>query len=246
MKRNSWSQAALGAALLVGAPITAEAQEVEVTGNVSITSDYAFRGISQTLEKPAVQGGLDASGPFGLYLGVWGSSVNFGEDITSGPRAQVELDLYGGVATSVAGFGLDAGLLYYAYPGASDARGYDFWEAYTGLSRGMGPVTAELYGAYSPDFFAASGTGLFGSAKVGSAIPGTPLGLEASVGRQMIDDHTAFGAPDYTVWSVGASAGVFGSTIGGTVTGTDLSESDCFGGSELCRARVIVSISRGV
>src|SRR5690554_6265151 len=73
------------------------------SANVAVTTDYTFRGISQTLEEPAVQGGMDLEHPSGLYLGTWGSSVNFGEDLTAGPRAQLELDVYGGFAPSIAG-----------------------------------------------------------------------------------------------------------------------------------------------
>ena len=57
---------------------------------MAITSDYVYRGISQTLEEPALQGGFDVGTAFGGYLGVWGSSVNFGEDLGVGPRAQAQ------------------------------------------------------------------------------------------------------------------------------------------------------------
>jgi uncharacterized protein (TIGR02001 family) len=247
MKRFVSGAAGVAAAILLSA-LGSEAygQEVEVSGNVAIASDYAFRGISQTLEKPAVQGGFDLSVPVGLYAGVWGSSVNFGEDLAGGARAQMELDVYGGFAPSVGGFDLDVGLLYYAYPGAFSGYNYDFFEAYGGLARTFGPLTAGLVGAWSPDFFAASGRGLLGAVEISAAAPGWPVGLDASVGRQIIEDNEAFGTPDYTVWSIGLSTELFGSTVGGMVTGTDLNRSDCFGGDDLCRARVIVSVSRGL
>jgi uncharacterized protein (TIGR02001 family) len=222
-------------------------QELEVSGNVAITSDYAFRGISQTLEKPAVQGGFDVGAPFGLYFGMWGSSVNFGEDdLAIGGRAQMELDVYAGIAPEIGGFALDLGMLYYAYPGAFSGYDYNFLELYGGIGREVGPVSTGLTGAYSPDFFAASGTGLFGAITLGAEVPGTPVALEGSLGRQSIEDNDAFGTPDYTVWSLGLSTDLFGSTLGAMVTGTDLSESECFGGSDLCKARVIVSLSRAL
>src|SRR5688500_15812419 len=70
----------------------APAPACALTGNVGITTDYAFRGISQTLREPALQGGVDLTGPAGMYAGIWGSSLNFGEDLEAGPRAQVEVD----------------------------------------------------------------------------------------------------------------------------------------------------------
>jgi uncharacterized protein (TIGR02001 family) len=244
MKRWTCGAAVIAAGILV--VTSAGAQEVEVSGNVMITSDYAFRGISQTLEKPAVQGGLDITGPLNLYVGAWGSSVNFGEDLSGGSRAQMELDVYFGIAPTVAGVDLDVGLLYYAYPGAASVRSYNFLEAYAGVARSFGDLSFGLNGAYSPDFFAASGTGVFGSASVSALIPGAPLAVEASVGRQAIEDNAAFGTPDYTVWSAGVSADYFGASFGATVTGTDLKEADCFGGSDLCKTRVIVSVSRAL
>jgi uncharacterized protein (TIGR02001 family) len=224
----------------------ANAQELEVTGNVAITSDYAFRGLSQTLEQPAVQGGLDVAAPFGLYAGVWGSSINFGEDLDGADRAQMELDIYGGIAPSAGGFDFDLGLLYYAYPGALSGLDYNFLEAYAGVAREVGPVSLGLNGAYSPDFFAASGTGVFGSVDASVALPFAPVSVDGSVGMQAIEDNDAFGTPDYTVWSVGLSTEVYGTGIGGAVTGTDLSVSECFGGSDLCKTRVILNVSRAL
>jgi uncharacterized protein (TIGR02001 family) len=85
------------------------------SGNVAMASDYSFRGISQTDRKPAIQGGLDLAHPSGIYLGTWGSSVNFGEDLSAGQRAQMELDVYGGLRRSVAGLvDLDLNATYYA------------------------------------------------------------------------------------------------------------------------------------
>ncbi len=46
---------AVASALTMGASVAS----AEITGNVALTSDYKFRGISQTDESPAIQGGLD-------------------------------------------------------------------------------------------------------------------------------------------------------------------------------------------
>jgi uncharacterized protein (TIGR02001 family) len=224
---------------------TAEAQ-VEVTGNVAIASDYAFRGISQTLEKPAIQGGLDLGLPSSLYAGVWGSSVNFGEDLLAGPRAQMELDFYGGIAPSISGFDVDLGAIYYAYPGAAGGRDYNFFEAYAGVGRGFGVVSTGLDVAYSPDFFGGSGAGLWTGASASAEVPGLPVALEATFGRQAIDDNATWGTPNYNAWSLGAGTDVLGATIGATVAGTSLRSAECFGGSDLCGTRVIFSIARGL
>jgi len=228
----------LGSAGLAGAQ--------EVTGNVAITSDYTFRGVSQTLEKPAIQGGLDLEGPKGAYLGAWGSSVNFGEDLSGGARAQVELDFYGGFAPSFAGLDLDLGIIYYAYPGAASGRAYDFLEGVIGASREIGPISTGVTGAYSPDFFGGSGSAVFAGLEASTTLTQAPLSLAGSYGLQKIEKNDVFGTPDYAVWTAGVSAELLGSTVGAMVTGTDMSTEDCFGGSDLCRTRLIVSIARGM
>ena len=103
------------------------AQEVAVSGNVALTTDYAFRGISQSDESPAVQGGFDAAfGDSGVYAGAWASNINFG---TGG--ANLELDLYGGYKFAVGGIAMDVGVIGYFYPGASDDTAeLDYYEAY--------------------------------------------------------------------------------------------------------------------
>ena len=138
--------AALAASVLTVAPAIAQ-EEVEPTflggtfsANVAITTDYTFRGISQTFGDPAVQGGIDWGSDL-FYAGTWASTVNFndsfdtlaagvasGLDISpnlldtadSGPSdgSQVEIDLYGGFTPSVGNLSLDFGVIYYLYAGA--------------------------------------------------------------------------------------------------------------------------------
>ena len=69
---------ALGlAACCFTAPVAAQ----EVTGNVALTTDYIFRGVTQTDGGPAISGGFDVDAD-GFYVGVWGSSVDFSDDTT--------------------------------------------------------------------------------------------------------------------------------------------------------------------
>ncbi|HIL91457.1 MAG TPA: hypothetical protein EYG50_01690, partial [Cycloclasticus sp.] len=86
------------------------ASALELSGNVALTTDYVWRGVSQTDGAPAIQGGFDADLGNGLYAGVWASNVDFGSDASS------EVDVYAGWAGQVAGFDLDVGVLHYAYP----------------------------------------------------------------------------------------------------------------------------------
>jgi uncharacterized protein (TIGR02001 family) len=243
MRRISWG---FGLVVLLAGPAAAQQTAGGVSewlsGNVSVTSDYTFRGISQTLQQPALQGGIDINHPTGFYLGTWGSNVNFGEDLATGPRAQVELDAYGGFGGSLGGVAdLDLGAVYYMYPGAG-GRGYNFLEFGLGASRGVGPLGVGLSALYSPNFFAESGTGVYYGATVD--IPVSVFTFSGSLGRQLIEDNEAFGTPDYTDWGATASVGLWGLNLGGGVVGTSLNREQCFGGDNICRTRAVISLSR--
>jgi uncharacterized protein (TIGR02001 family) len=90
------------------------------TGNMTIISDYRFRGISQTFGKPAIQGGIDYSHASGFYLGNWNSNVS---DSAGYPGGNIEMDFYGGWKNTWGDYGLDVGLLEYYYPGSNAAGG---------------------------------------------------------------------------------------------------------------------------
>jgi uncharacterized protein (TIGR02001 family) len=220
----------------------AAASAVSVTGNVGITTDYAFRGISQTLREPALQGGVDLVGPYGMYAGIWGSSLNFGEDLAAGPRAQVEVDGVVGIAPQLFGVNWQLGGVYYAYPGAAKSRNYDYVELVLGAGRSFGPAAVKLSGAYSPDFFAASGTGMYMGGTLSFTLP-MKFSADVAAGRQLIEDHAAFGAGDYTHWQAGLSAVLLGLKLSAAYATTDLSAAECFNGMDLCEGRVIFGFS---
>ena len=123
---------------VVEAPVVEESA-LEISANLAITSNYVWRGMTQTANSPAVQGGIDL-GYKGFYLGTWGSNVEFGDTANN-----LEADFYGGYAGEIGGFGYDIGYIYYAYPNESDAFNFD--EAYVGLSYDFG--VAAVNGKYS-------------------------------------------------------------------------------------------------
>ncbi|WP_249937202.1 TorF family putative porin [Roseateles sp. DAIF2] len=144
--------AACAATLSLGAALPVQAQEASpLTFNVSLTSDYRYRGISQSRFKPALQGGLDYAHASGFYLGVWGSTIKWIKDIPGGD-ADVEVDLYGGFKTQVAeGLTLDLGLLSYVYPSNKlSPTSANTTELYAALS--YGPVTAKYSHAVTDTF----------------------------------------------------------------------------------------------
>jgi uncharacterized protein (TIGR02001 family) len=92
-----------------------------LTANVNIASSYRFRGIDQTFNQPAIQGGFDLSMPYGFYIGNWNSNVNGYSAAVGG--GNIEMDLYGGWKYAFTeDIGLDTGLMNYFYPGSKTSQ----------------------------------------------------------------------------------------------------------------------------
>ncbi len=117
MQKNKLLVAALGALFALPA-LAADAPPYTITSNVSLVSDYLYRGISQTGANPAIQGGFDVAHASGVYVGVWGSNISWLSDGGVAANASVELDTYFGFRSSFAtDFSYDVGYLRYNYPG---------------------------------------------------------------------------------------------------------------------------------
>lgn len=111
--------ASLALPSLAFAQAAAPASPHSFTGNVGLFSQYVFRGLSQTNEDPAIQGGLDYSHSSGLYAGTWASNVSWLKDAGAYTSSSMEWDFYGGFKGAIGGsdFTYDVGFLYYYYPG---------------------------------------------------------------------------------------------------------------------------------
>lgn len=104
-----------------------------LSANVGLTSNYLWRGVSQTDDAAAVSGGIDYAHDSGFYVGTWASNVDFGDD------ASYELDFYAGFGNDIGdtGFAYDVGYIYYAYPDSNEVDSdneYDFSEVYATIS----------------------------------------------------------------------------------------------------------------
>ena len=82
-----------------------------VSANVGITSNYIWRGVSQSDDKMSISAGADYSNDSGFYAGVWAASVDFNDD------TNFEYDLYTGFQFDVDNITFDLGYLYYGYQG---------------------------------------------------------------------------------------------------------------------------------
>jgi uncharacterized protein (TIGR02001 family) len=184
-----------------------------LSANVSLTSNYVFRGISQTGGEPAIQGGLDYTHASGLYLGTWGSNVSWLTEFQGYNSGSMELDVYGGYRNSIGPVGYDVGAIRYMYPGSkkdgvvgawtSEIYGSLGWKWFTAkyshyLSDSVFGVGPNTNGSYYLD--------LSGSVPVGE----TGLTLGAHWGTfnfkkdgQFIDAYGV--SPDYDDWKVSAT-----------------------------------------
>ena len=156
------SLAGASALAQTAAPAAAAAPDSTISYNIGATTDYRYRGISQTGKKPALNGGIDYAHSSGFYLGTWASTITWLKDTTANPnttKGPIEIDLYGGYKGALAeGVGYDLGGLYYWYAGNNLKKT-------PGL---VSPNTFELYGALTVGIVTAkyshATTNLFGTA----------------------------------------------------------------------------------
>lgn len=239
---------------------------IEVSGSVALVSDYRFRGVSQTDEEMAIQGGVTISHESGLYGGAWASNLS-GWGTFGG--ANIELDLYGGYKFDLGSGTLDVGVTWYMYPGGADTT--DFAEGFAKLSGTAGPVSLLAGVAYAPkqealgnfsatpqsDGGSEDNLYLWGDASAG--LPGTPATLKAHIGYS--DGNPGLGpngtsiAPTgkYWDWLLGVDVAVGPLTLGVAYTDTDISEAESAyllpnfastkDGSSIAAGQVVFSVS---
>ena len=128
---------ALAAVLATGTMFTTVAQAVTIEGNVGLTTDYIWRGMTQSDGESSFSGGVDLSTESGFYAGTWVGDVRD----TAGVGASYELDVYAGYAGEAGSINYDVGYIQYMYPDVDDDQ--DFGEVYVGL--GTGPVSITYY-----------------------------------------------------------------------------------------------------
>ncbi|QYK02221.1 TorF family putative porin [Shewanella psychrotolerans] len=126
--------------LALSAALIAPIAQAEVSGEIGVTNDYRFRGVSQTAGEFAVQAGIDYSMENGFFVGAWGSNVDF-DDPEDENGANIEIDLYVGYAGAIGEeVEYDVTLLYYTYPGDDVSQDY--------LEGTIGFYFADLHAAY--------------------------------------------------------------------------------------------------
>ena len=191
------------------------APESSLSYNVGATTDYRYRGISQTRLKPAVQGGVDYADKSGFYVGAWASSIKWIKD--AGGDASAEVDVYGGYKGAVGDVAYDVGFLRYQY---------------SGHKLEVSPNTNEIYGAVTYGMFTAkyshATSNLFGFADSKNSYYvdlsvtldlGEGYSLVPHVGYQSVKNNATFSYTDYSL-TLGKDLGN-GLSATAAVVGTD-------------------------
>ena len=225
---------ALAVAAIAAAPVAAQA--VEVSGNVTLATDYSFRGVTQTDNKGAIQGGFDVASESGVYAGIWASNVNFGTDTST------EMDYYIGWAGDIAeGVSIDLGYIYFDYEGDSE---FDYQEF--AVSLGMGDFTIgvnysdEYLGDGGPDF-------LYPYVDYSLSLP-EDFALDFHVGYNDMDEEGLIEADEdsYTDWSITLSKSFSGLDFALAYVDTTIDDLFGTGSDEGADGRVIFSISKSL
>jgi len=187
-----------------------ERERPEFSANVALTTDYVFRGFSQTEEGPAIQGGFDVTYKM-FYAGVWASNLDFGGDDFNNDIANIEIDVYAGITHKFGAVEADLGVIYYAYPGAEDAAGeFDYLEVKFGLSGDLTDkigLSGTLY--YSPEYFGETGETLTYEGGISIALGTYGRFSPTFTGTIGYTDFldSAFEDGSYTYWNAGVEVG---------------------------------------
>lgn len=186
---------------LKDAPVVAD--RPELSANVALTTDYVFRGISQSEEGAAIQGGFDASYKM-FYAGVWASSIDF--------ASNTEIDIYAGLKHKWRNTEFDLGVIYYAYPDANDDDGeLDYIEfKFASSTELTDRITFNSTTYWSPDYTGETGDVISSEWQVAIALGeyrGMKPTFSALIGYvDFLDD--AFEGDSYTYWNAGVEVGL--------------------------------------
>ncbi len=185
------------------------APDYSIAVNGGFTTDYVFRGVSQSDNTASVFAGVDVSYKM-FYAGVWGASVDSATSV-----GEMELDVYAGIKPSWKGIDFDLGVIYYGYPDGAGTGGPGVDPDYVELKAAATvtvltdlAITGTVF--YSPDYYLETGATWTVEGKVSKPLPWFGLTLSGAVGHVSSDDDNGnfagfYGDDNYTYWNVGLS-----------------------------------------
>ncbi len=200
------------------------------SASVALSTDYIWRGYSQTDEEAAISGSFDYAHSSGFYAGTWASNVDFGSD------ASIEVDIYAGFGGqfSDSGIGYDVGVLRYMYPSENELDWNEVYASvsYSYLSFGI---------AHSGDVYGTSETGTYYSLGFDYELP-YGLALAAGYGYYDYDDDVS--EDNHQDYRVGVAKDFAGFTFDVSYYGMDDDGEDAYG--DLADDRVVFTISKSM
>ncbi len=220
----------------------------EISADLAVTSDYVFRGVSQSQEDPALQAGLNFDHETGFYLGLWGSSVDFTPDDTLAvdeDGANVEIDAFIGYGFDFAeDWSGDVQVVHYLYPGSNAGFDYDYSE-FLGAVSFKEYVTATI--GYSNDVFNSDEDGVYLGLSGNYELPWGGLSLTGEVGTYDIDKGNDDGSDfSYSHWGLGVSKSWGPVTTSLNWADTDNDGENFYGDIADARVYFTVEISTGL
>lgn len=232
------------ATLLAAAGATAAADE-GLSANVALASDYLFRGVSQTDNQMAVQGGFDWSHASGFYLGTWASNVDSHFFSGNDRDPQIEWDLYAGFSGEAGDLGYDLGAIRYVYPGYSNANTTEVYVGGTYQVTDGASLGAKVY--YSPKLkFAGVSKSAWYLSLDGDfeVVENVKLAGHVGFSDGNAYDSTASGGlgTNYTDYKIGVSTSLAGVDLDLSWVDTDSDGSTLFG--NLADGRLVLTLSK--
>jgi len=191
------------------------APESTLSYNVGVTTDYRYRGISQSRLQPALQGGVDYADKSGFYVGAWASSIKWIKD--AGGNGNTEVDLYGGYKGAVGDVAYDVGFLRYEYPSNKLAVSANTNEIYGAAT--FGPATLKYSHAVSNLFGFANSKNSYYLDLSAAFDLGDGFSLVPHVGYQSVKNNGAYSYTDYAL-TLGKDLGN-GLSASAALVGTD-------------------------
>ena len=235
--------------LVLAQPLSVAAAEGDpehvFSANVLLATEYMFRGLTQSNEGLAIQGGFDYEyAPMGFYVGFWASSIEFPGLSMTNP-AGVETNLYGGFNGEFAnGIGWDIGALYYYYPDQSEdccgAGDYNYIELYGNLSYTFDELawspSITVGFDWSPDYYGEDDDGLHIESSIGFELP-YDMGFAVNLNYLDVEgDKTFANGYDYFYYSieVSKSFGILDFALSWNESGDDCDDILAGGDDDLC------------
>ncbi len=213
----------LAVLLLAAMPVISSAQDASAEAgsssfswNAAVTSEYLYRGISQTDDQPAIQAGAGYAFDNGIYVGAWASNVDFNE----GTDAEIDTFIGWNRALSDSAT-LDVQLLRYNYVGEPSGVDYAYNEL---LGKVVFNEQYTVMATYTNDYLNSGETSFYYAAS-GSWELGRDVNLTAGVGYTTISGP----ADNYLDYSVGVNRDFGPVNVSVSYIGTDNGAEDVFG-----------------